>query len=564
MPKTFAKALAELREKAPKLEALFLAEIKKRDIQIQTKNHELQTKDHELQTKDHELQTKDHELQTKDHELQTKDSQLQEALLAYEVEVEKYLALQRLIFGKKSERFVEVSTGEETVPLFDFDTGQEDIDKKDFEEISYKRPKIKDKKRRPLPQREVIISVPDDDRVCGCGAPKQLVRYEVKRLLHHVPATYEIVVQKREVMACKQGCEKSIVTAPVVPHILPKTRATETLLAYICVSKVLDRQPLYHLEKKIEREHDWCIPRKVMSRWLIMLADKLQPLVNLMKEEVLGYDIASIDATTLQVLEEPNRKAETKSQAHCIRGGPPGKEVTLYEYNGYKQQDYVTTLFTEYVGYISTDASSVFNGIKDKEGIQLSYCHAHARRKFEAIEATRKRVKKKTKPGLAHHVLKHVYQPLYKIETDIKEMNLSPDEVYDYRQEKARPILEAHKQWLDKHIDLTPGKSPIQKAIEYSLKRWKGFMVYLEDGRIPIDNNATERDIKPFVISRKNFLFSATQSGADSLGIHFSLIITAKHHGLDPMAYYTHILKKIPLCKNFDDYEKLLPWNITI
>ena len=104
-----------------------------------------------------------------------------------------------------------------------------------------------------------------------------------------------------------------------------------------------------------------------MSRWMILMADKLQPLVNLMKDELLSYDVASIDATTLQVLKEPNRKAETKSQAYCIRGGPPGKEVTIYEYNGYRQQDYVTELFTDYNGFVSSDASPVFNGLNAKK-----------------------------------------------------------------------------------------------------------------------------------------------------------------------------------------------------
>ena len=245
-----------------------------------------------------------------------------------------------------------------------------------------------------------------------------------------------------------------------------------------------------------------------MSRWMILLADKLQPLVNLMKEEILSYDRAAIDATTLQVLEEPNRKAETKSQAYCIRGGPPGREVTVYEYNGYKQKDYVTELFAEYTGIISSDASQVFKGIEAQKEITLSYCHAHARRKFETIESVRKRGKKKLKPGLAYHALKYVYQPLYKIEAEIKEWGLNPDDSRAYRQQYAKPILKAHKTWLDKHLDLTPGHSPIKKAIQYSLNHWEGLMVYLEDGRIPIDNNATERDIKPFVMARKNFLFS--------------------------------------------------------
>jgi transposase len=347
----------------------------------------------------------------------------------------------------------------------------------------------------------------------------------------------------------------------VLPHILPKSKVTESVLAYISVSKVLDRQPLYHIEKKLEREHGWRISRQIMSRWLIQLADKLQPLINLMKDEVLGYDISAVDATVLQVLNEPNRRPETKSQAYCIRGGPPGKEVTLYEYNGYRQKEYVTEFYEGYTGTISSDASPVFNGIRDQDGVQLSYCHAHARRKFEIIDAARRRGKKKAKPGLAFHVLKHVYQPLYKIEADIRDKRLPPDETRAYRHEHARPILAAHKLWLDKHQNVTPGKSPIRHAIDYSLKHWAGLLVYLDDGRVPIDNNATERDIKPFVIARKNFLFSATQAGADALGVHFSLIITAKQHGLDPMAYYTEILKNIPFCRSFEDYERLLPWN---
>ena len=264
------------------------------------------------------------------------------------------------------------------------------------------------------------------------------------------------------------------------------------------------------------------------------------------------------------MLKEPNRKAETKSQAYCIRGGPPGKEVSIYEYNGYKQQNYVTDLFADYKGIISSDASPVFNGIKAEKNIVLSFCHAHARRKFEAIETMRRRGNKNSKKGLAFHVLKVVYKPLYKIEADMKDLGLTPDEVRAYRQEKAKPILDAHKMWLDKYCDLTPGQSPIRKAIQYSLNHWKELSVYLEDGRVPIDNNATERDIKPFVIARKNFMFATTEEGADALGVHFTLIISAKHHGLDPMAYYTFILKKIPLCKTFDDYEKLLPWNVRL
>ena len=129
------------------------------------------------------------------------------------------------------------------------------------------------------------------------------------------------------------------------------------------------------------------------------------------------------------------------------------------------------------------------------------------------------------------------------------------------RHEKSRPILEAFYQWLLTNRDLTLPKSPIGEAIAYALKHWDGLLTYLTDGRIEIDNNATERDIKPFVIARKNFLFSCTPQGADSLGVHFSLILTAQRHGLNPIAYYTEILKRLPYCVGPEDYEALLPWN---
>jgi len=509
-------------------------------------------------------------IQDKDSIIQGNKILLQETIAAYETRIEGLLAAQRIAFGKKSERFVDISGDQlalfETEPDQETNTGTNTQD--DTEEIAYTRHKPKKKKqdRSKLPHREVFIPVSEEDRVCTCGCQKTVIGHESKSLLHYVPATVHVEIQKREVVACKNGCAKSMVTAPVVPHILPKVQATESLLAYICISKVLDRQPLYHLEKKIEREHHWRIQRKTMARWMILLADKLQPLITIMKDAILDYDIAAIDATTLQVLSEVDRKAETKSQAYCIRGGPPGKEVTLYEYNAYKQRDYATDFFADYTGIISSDASPVFNGIDAQKSSVLSYCHAHARRKFETIETMRKKKgnrKKRAKPGLAFYVLKHVYQPLYAIESEMKDRQFSPDEVLKYRQEKAKPILEAHKKWLDAHFDLTPGQSPIRKAIAYSQNHWQGLIAYLDDGRVPIDNNATERDIKPFVMARKNFLFAATPAGADSLAVHFSLIITAKQHGLDPMAYYTAIFKRIPLCKSFDDFEKLLPWNFS-
>jgi len=504
------------------------------------------------------------------------EAKLDHVTAEYESLIQSYLDAQRQAFGKKSERFVDSNQ----MPLFESETvdpKSNDVAskaaKQDVEEITYTRKKRKSRQADldALPQREEIIVVDEADRTCLCGDEKQLVGYEEKRTLNYKPATFEVINQKREILGCKKGCEKSMVTAPLPKKILPKCKASDSLLSYIAISKVLDRQPLYHLENKIEREHHWKIPRQTMARWMIQMSERLQPLVNLMKDEILNYDIAAIDATTLQVLNEPGRPAETKSQAYCIRGGPPDKQVSLFEYNGYyrpreyTQSDYVVETLTDFKGKLSCDASPVFDEIGKLDDVTLSYCHAHARRKFEAIEKMRnKRKGKKSNPGLAHYVMKSIYQPLYQIEKKIKNAKetMHLEAITAYRQEHSKPILDAWYDWLVEHKELTLKESPIGKAIRYTLNNWIGLQTYLTDGRVEIDNNSCERDIKPFVIARKNFLFACTQAGADSLGVHFSLILTAKHHGWDPYRYYCMILKQVPFCDSLADYSKLLPWNL--
>jgi len=124
--------------------------------------------------------------------------------------------------------------------------------------------------------------------------------------------------------------------------------------------------------------------------------------------------------------------------------------------------------------------------------------------------------------------------------------------------------MEELKRWLDLNYPLVLPKSPIGRAIKYTLDYWDGLIRFLDDGRLEIDNNSTERMIKIFVMARKNFMFSDTTNGADALGVHFSMVLTAQLHGLDPTQYYVHVLKAIPYCKTFEDYEKLLPWNVKL
>ena len=203
------------------------------------------------------------------------------------------------------------------------------------------------------------------------------------------------------------------------------------------------------------------------------------------------------------------------------------------------------------------DGDPFFDLMFMKEEINPSYCNTHARRKFEPV------AKATNKDGLAKEAM-DFYKRLYKVERKAKDKQLTAVQRHELRQKESKPIMEEFKQWLDKFAPTTLPKSPLGKAFRYTLKFWDGLCAYLDDGRLEMDNNLTEQEIKPFVIARKNFMFAASVDGANALCLHFSLIRTAKKHNLDPYLYYVAILKQIPYCETVEDYELLLPWNIQL
>jgi transposase len=290
-----------------------------------------------------------------------------------------------------------------------------------------------------------------------------------------------------------------------------------------------------------------------MARWLIDLVFPLQPIYNLLKGYIIAYCIASCDATMLQVLNEPGRAAETKSYVYCMRGGPPDKSVILYAYNEKLHKQFVNDWFEGFKGYLQVDGDNFFELIG--EFVNLVNCNAHARRKFEPIATSTKG------QGVAKESLRY-FRLLYQIEREAKQNQLTHKERYQLRQEKSRPLVEKFKGWLDEVYPTLLPQSPLGKAVNYCIKLWPGLTRFLDDGRLEVDNNLTEQEIKPFVIARKNFLFSSSVDGAHALCMHMSLIRTAKAHGLDPYHYYVKLLKRIPHCKIVADYEKLLPWNM--
>jgi transposase len=503
--------------------------------------------------------------------LEEKIMSLESTLVAYQKRCDHYaqaydalknqlIELLRNRFGKKSERFIDPEKRQ--LDFFSDYIGRFAAAEAAGETIAEEeiqlpaKPKAKkNKPTRELPRRIEIIALSEADKLCACGACKDVIRYETKELIHYQPAVFELIEQRREVGACSKGCDGQIVTAASPLHVLPKSKASEALLAFLVVSKLDDRQPLYHLEKQLFERHGVDCSRQTMARWLIDLMAPMQPLYNLLKDEIIGYDVASCDATTLQVLKEPGRRAETKSYVYCMRGGPPDKSVILYDYNDKRHKVFVDDWFTGFTGYLHVDGDNFFD--KVGESAALVHCNAHARRKFEPIAHAAKG------KGLAKEALRF-FKGLYQIEREAKNQQLSPESRYQLRQEKSKPMMAQFKKWLDEMAPTTLPQSPLGNAMQYCLKLWPGLTRFLDDGRLEADNNLTEQEIKPLVMARKNFLFSASVDGANALCMHLGFIRTAKKHGLDPYYYYLNLLKALPLCQSVEDYEKLLPWNIQL
>lgn len=263
------------------------------------------------------------EVTTYQAELMTYQQRCEQYAQAYDSLQHQVKELLRYRFGQKSERHVDpedpqgslFGNNAELFATADAVGDQEETQQDTIPVAAHSRQK-KTSATKELPRRIEVIPVLESDKQCACGACKIVIRYETKELLHHQPAVFEIIEQRREVVACPKGCDDSIQTAPAPLTVLPKVKATEELLSFLVVSKLEDRQPLYHLEKQLHARYGIDCSRQTMARWLIELVVPLQPMVNLLKDEVIEYDIASCDATTLQVLNEPGRAAETKSYVY--------------------------------------------------------------------------------------------------------------------------------------------------------------------------------------------------------------------------------------------------------
>ncbi len=414
--------------------------------------------------------------------------------------------------------------------------------------------------RRPLPPElprvEVIHDIDDEDKVCAHDdSPLKPIGEKVSEQLDIVPAKVRVIRHIRRQYACSK-CDNTIKTAPLPPQPIAKSIATPGTIAHVAVSKYADGLPLYRQSKQWERQAIY-LPRTTLANWMIKAGILIQPLINLMRDKMLDYDIIGMDETRVQVLKEVGKSPQSQSYLWVQRGGPPDNPIILFDYDPSRSQEVPKRLLSSYTGYLQTDAYEGYNKVCAENGITQLGCWAHVRRKFdEALKAQGKNATKR-KSSLAAIALKRI-QLLYRIERKAKD--LESEQRYPLRQSRAVPVLADFRQWLDQHLPLVPAKSALGKAMHYTHKQWDKLTIYTQDGRLNIDNNKTENAIRPFVVGRKNWLFCDTVAGANASANLYSLVETAKANNQEPYTYLKTIFTELPKATSIEDIETLLPF----
>ena len=407
-----------------------------------------------------------------------------------------------------------------------------------------------------LPRVRIEHDLPEEEKTCSCGCGLTRIGEDTSEQLDIVPAQVRVLQHVRLKYACK-ACEETIKTAPVPAHPIPKSNASPGLLAHVAVAKYQDALPLARQERILQRAGVE-LPRATLAGWMIKLGALLDPLIEQLRERLLAYDIVQMDETRIQVLKEAGRSASSNSYIWVQRGGPPDQPIVLFFYDPSRGQAVAKDLLAGFSGYLQSDGFEVYAAVAEANPhIRLIGCLAHARRKFdEALKAQGK----KAKGGKAQMALAFI-QRLYAVEKRLKDV--TPQERARERRALAKPILDDLHTWLEKSLPAVPPSTLTGKALTYLRNQWPKLVGYLEDGRLAIDNNACERAIRPFVLGRRNWLFSDTPNGAHASANLYSIIETAKANGHEPYRYLRHLFTELPKVSSTEHLAALLPFNVS-
>lgn len=424
------------------------------------------------------------------------------------------------------------------------------------EKIMRRRPRVSDKAVRERRELDPGTCCPE------CGGELRLVGEDASEILDMIAAQMKVIEVARLKKSCR-CCEK-MVQVPAPSRPIPGSMAGAGLLAYILVSKFDDHLPLYRLNEIFARM-GVDIPDSTMGDWCGRAMQVLQPLIERIETAIMASDLLHADDTPIRVLDRSLRDkglgkgvkkgriwTYVRDQRPWAGASPPG---AVYYFAPDWKEEHVHRHLKQSSGILQADGYKGYGKLYSPGADGLSRfkeaaCWAHWRRDFHDIWTS-------NKSEIAREALDRI-GALYDIERDI---NGQPPEIrLAARQKQSKPKAEAFRLWAEAQLTRIPGKGDLAAAFRYGLSRWSSLCLFLEDGRVAIDNNAAERALRPIGVGRRNWLFAGADTGAETLARAMTIIETAKMNGLDPQAYLTDVLDRIHDHK-INRLDELLPWN---
>jgi transposase len=402
-----------------------------------------------------------------------------------------------------------------------------------------------------LPRIETVVDV--EGTVCPCCAGTlHRIGEDVSERLDVVPAQFRVLVVRRPKYGCR-ACTDVVVQAPAPARLIEGGLPTEATVAHVLVSKFADHLPLYR-QAQIYARQGVALDRSTLADWVGRAAFLLRPVHERLLDKLKASAKLFADETTAPVLDPGRGQTKTGQLFAYARddrpwGGsdPPG---VAYVYAPDRKAERPIAHLSGFTGILQVDGYGGYRVLAKRNDVQLAFCWSHARRKFYDLAT----------PGpapIATEALTRIAE-LYRIEGEIR--GRPAEERRGVRQERSRPLVEALEPWLRAKLQLISQKTKLAEAIRYALSRWQGLCLFLDDGRIEIDNNVVERAIRPLALTRKNALFAGSDGGAEHWAVIASLIETCKLSGVEPYRYLADVVTRIVDGHPQSRLDELLPW----
>src|SRR6266568_3918020 len=407
--------------------------------------------------------------------------------------------------------------------------------------------------------REVVVIEPKDKTCKCCGIQRPRIGEDRSERLDVTPAQFKVIVTVRPIYASNdEGCEAcagniNISQAPAPERLIEKGIPTEALVAHVVVAKYADHLPLYR-QAQIYARQGIKLDRSTLADWVGRAAFLLRPVHERLLDGLRASSKLFADETTAPVLDPGRGRTKTGQLWAYVRddrawGGidPPG---VAYVYAPDRKAERPIAHLAGFRGVLQVDGYGAYKVLAARGEVHLAFCWSHVRRPFYELAQS-------GPAPIASEALMRI-AALYRIEADIR--GRSADERRAIRQERSRPLVEALQPWLREKLSLISQKTKLAEAIRYALSRWAGLCLFLEDGRIEIDNNAVERASRPLALNRKNALFAGSDGGAEHWAVIASVIETCKLLGVEPHGYLADVITRIVNGHPQRRLDDLLPW----